>query len=564
MHKLYTIATSLFFVFNGYSQVLNWGISTGSTERDQYAEFAIDNQGDIISVGYTLGDIDLDPSTSNAIFQNNGQEDLFIQKVDAQGNYVWGKLIGGTERDYAYNVATDNSGNIYILGVFQSTVDFNEGGTGGVLTSNGDNDIFLLKLDNNGNFLWVKQIGGTEREFCREIKLDDNENVYLVGRYRQTVDFGLGGTAHNLTSNGQGDTFILKMNSNGDYIWVYSYGHSGEDYTATLMFDNSGNLILSGGFTQTVDFDNGVGTASLTSGGGFFGMDSYLLKLSDLGEFEWVKHQITSVGDVFVTETKMDNLGNIYSIGLYEDIADFDPSVSGNSNTPTPTTNTYFIQKLDSNGGLVWVKFNDGIDPRSFVIDNSNNLILSGTFNGTKDFDIGTGVYNLTPAVALRSAFVQTIDADGNFIEAYALHGANNQSCIPFVRDLESLDDGSLLMLVHFEGSIDIDSSPNNETPITSQGDKDLLIIKLSSYATSTKEINNINNVEIYPNPSKRFLDIKTTQDILSLKVINSFGQVVLENKQTNSIDLESIPTGVYFIKILLKNETIIKKIIKN
>ena len=126
----------------------------------------------------------------------------------------WVYTAGGTGRDRGRKIALDSSGNIYVVGYYRNVVDFG----GGDVTSNGNWDAFLLKLNNSGTFQWVITFGDTLNDLGRDVVVDSNDNVYMLGDFRGTVTFaGIGG----LTAT-QADMFLLKVNSSGDSVWVYS------------------------------------------------------------------------------------------------------------------------------------------------------------------------------------------------------------------------------------------------------------------------------------------------------------------------------------------------------
>jgi endonuclease V-like protein UPF0215 family len=117
---------------------------------------------------------------------------------------------GGTANDAGFGITIDSSGNSYITGYFQGTVNFG----GGDVTSAGGNDIFVLKLNSSGTFQWVSTFGGTSNDNGYGITIDSSGNSYITGYFNGTVDFGGG----DVTSAGSTDIFVLKLNSSGGGI----------------------------------------------------------------------------------------------------------------------------------------------------------------------------------------------------------------------------------------------------------------------------------------------------------------------------------------------------------
>ncbi len=168
-------------------------------------------------------------------------------------DFGWARTWGGSYRDKGYAVATDGSGNVYVTGWFEGTVDFDPDGDGDPHTSNGIYDVFLSKFDSSGNFEWARTWGGSNWDEGLGVAIDDSGNVYITGYYCYTVDFNPdGGDPH--TSNGWTDGFLSKFNSSGNFEWARSWGGSNRDPGNGVATDDSGNIYVTGYFQKTVDF----------------------------------------------------------------------------------------------------------------------------------------------------------------------------------------------------------------------------------------------------------------------------------------------------------------------
>ena len=175
--------------------------------------------------------------------------------MDASGNWLWATKAGGTSNDYGYSIALDDVGNTYVTGFFQGTATF--GST--TITSSGFSDIFVAKMDTNGNWLWAKNGGGTSDDSASSITLDDYGNTYLTGRFQGAATFG----SATLTSSGDIDIFVAKMDVNGNWLWATKAGGIDYDEGESISLDNAGNAHVTGYFTDTATF----GSTSLTSSG---------------------------------------------------------------------------------------------------------------------------------------------------------------------------------------------------------------------------------------------------------------------------------------------------------
>jgi hypothetical protein len=152
---------------------------------------------------------------------------IFFQKNISSQSFEWAHALGSNEIDHINAHTTDQNGNIYITGSFKGTVDFDPGNGTNNLTAVGESDVFIQKLDPSGNLLWVKSIGGSNFDSGLDLTTDVNGNVFTTGTFKGTVDFDPGNGVQNLTSNGQYDVFIQKLNSVGNFDgYILKYGPS--------------------------------------------------------------------------------------------------------------------------------------------------------------------------------------------------------------------------------------------------------------------------------------------------------------------------------------------------
>src|SRR5690606_25453038 len=166
--------------------------------------------------------MDFDQDTSLYELSSSGSTDIFICKMDENGNLIWVKQNEGSGPDDCYSITTDNNQNIILTGRFHSTVDFDPGSGTQYATNTPEvgGMTFIQKLDSNGIFQWVNTMGGDGIDAGEEIVSDANGNIYTIGRFESTIDFDPGLGVCNKTSNGAQDIFIQKLDSNGVLVWV--------------------------------------------------------------------------------------------------------------------------------------------------------------------------------------------------------------------------------------------------------------------------------------------------------------------------------------------------------
>ena len=151
--------------------------------------------------------------------------------------FEWAKSMGGSSTEISKCITVNTSDYIYITGSFNGTVDFDPGAATFNLISSGGEDVFVQKLDANGNFIWARSMGGMSNEIGRSITTDASGFVYITGYFEGTADFDPSIAIFNLTSNGVDDVFILKLDDLGNLIWAKSIGGVGSDRSFSITCD---------------------------------------------------------------------------------------------------------------------------------------------------------------------------------------------------------------------------------------------------------------------------------------------------------------------------------------
>jgi len=417
MKKVYIITTLILIYLNSMGQGFNWVKELGGGSGGVFpASIAVDASGNVYTVGGFQGTEDFNPGLGVNNLTAIGNSDVYISKIDAFGNFVWIKQIGGALIENALSIKLDLVGNLYVSGGYQGTVDFNPNAGIYNITSVGPRDAFVVKLDVLGNFIWAKSMGGISA-YTEPITIavDAAGNVYTSGHYDDIVDFDPGVTTYYLTPVLTEDIFVSKLDQNGNFVWAKSMGGPGADYGYSMTLDNFGNVFTTGFFQVTADFDPGTGTYTLAAGGN---SDIFVSKLDPAGNFVWARKMGGSGHDEIGLDIKIDLIGNVYTAGRFLTVADFDPGPS-TFNLTSGGGDDVFISKLDQNGNFVWAKRIGGIGtqrPSSMALDGFNNVYITGYFFNTVDCDPGPGVYNFS---AINTDFFLTkLDPSGTFMLA--------------------------------------------------------------------------------------------------------------------------------------------------
>jgi len=265
-----------------------WTKQLGTSQIDHAHGIATDSSGNVYVTGNTSGDLD----GSNA-----GSYDLFVVKYDSGGAKQWTKQLGTSDYDYAHDIATDSSGNVYVTGSTEGALDGSNAGS---------SDLFVVKYDSGGAKQWTKQLGTSSEDHAYGIATDSSGNVYVTGFTRGDLDGSVGNR----------DFFVVKYNSGGAKQWTKQLGTSQTDHAHGIATDSSGNVYVTGNTTGDLDGSNA---------GSY---DLFVVKYDSGGAKQWTKQLGTSSHDG-ATGIATDSSGNVYVTG--NTTGDLDGSNAGSS-----------------------------------------------------------------------------------------------------------------------------------------------------------------------------------------------------------------------------------------
>lgn len=325
---------------------------------------------------------------------------------------------------------------------------------------------------------WAKPVEGNGFEYPKDMVIDNSGNVYTTGAFQNTVDFDPGSGVHLVTSNGSDDMYVLKLDSDGNFVWVATFGADYFDYSYSIALDPSNNVLIGTQFTNTVDFDPGPGVFNLTSVGGI--SDAAILKLDPSGNFIWVKQMGANNYDRY-TDIAVDNAGNIYATGFFWGTVDMNPNV-GTFNLTAVGGNDGFVQKLDASGNFVYAySCGSSLDDYTSAIDVdpvNQTVWFSSVFMGTIDADPGPGTVNYT-SMGSYDAFIAEMNGT-NLVWSTPVSGTNVQ----FVTELKFNAPGEVYAAGYFEDIVDMDPGITTNY-LVSEGGYDVYVAKYNG-ATPT------------------------------------------------------------------------------
>ena len=230
---------------------LAWVAVMGGADFDRGEDVAADSAGNVYTTGAFVGTVDFDPGAGTLNLTGPGGNDgIFIQKLDTNGALVWARAMQGTGFGTGRSIALDPSGNVYTAGQLQGTVDFDPGAGVFELSQTGEDGIFIQKMNASGELVWARAIGGANLSDALGIAPDDAGNVYVTGSFRGTIDFDPGAGTQDLTSAGNNDIFVLKLDTSGNFDWAVSMGGTGSDIGHRIDIDGVGGLYIAGEFRE--------------------------------------------------------------------------------------------------------------------------------------------------------------------------------------------------------------------------------------------------------------------------------------------------------------------------
>ena len=415
----------------------------GGSSDQAVAAVVADGGGNAVLAGLFAGSIDL----GGGVLTSAGGDDAFVAKLDPNGNHLWSLRFGDASAQGATGVAVDAVGNVFVTGYFSGAVDFG----GGALTSAGGQDVFVVRLDANGNHVWSRRFGNSSNQAGAGVAVDPSGNVLLVGTFSGSIDFGGG----SLTSAGSTDVFVAQLDAAGVHSWSRIFGDASAQTGVAVAVDGDGNVFATGAFSGTVDFGGG----GLTSAGS---TDAFLVKLSAAGVHAWSKRFGDASGQTGIA-LAVDASGSPVCAGSFAGSVSF----GGGTFTSAGSTDG-FVAKLDSSGNHLWSHAlgGTGTDAANGVaVHGAGDVVVTGGFQASADFGGGT----LTSAGG-TDLFLVRWAAAGTWLTNERAGDATDQEGRAVAVDAP----GFAIAAGRFQGSIDLGGGT-----LTSAGGHDAFAAKL-------------------------------------------------------------------------------------
>jgi hypothetical protein len=215
--------------------------------------------------GYIISGYSLSSASGDVLGTNHGNTDYWIVKLDALGNIVWNKLLGGSYGEKPSNIQQTTDGGYIISGYSTSSANGNVSGT-----NHGGDDYWIVKLNALGTVVWNKLLGGSGDERANHIQQTSDGGYIISGTSTSSANGDVSGTNHGYT-----DDWIVKLDALGNIVWNKLLGGSGKETAANVQQTADGGYIISG-----YSYSSANGDVSGTNHGG---NDFWIVKLDALG-----------------------------------------------------------------------------------------------------------------------------------------------------------------------------------------------------------------------------------------------------------------------------------------
>jgi hypothetical protein len=348
-----------------------WAVQSVGSGTAQVKSMATDAEGNAYVVGFFTETAQF----GEIILTSQGRSDLFVAKLSPAGSWDWAVAAGAAGSDHAAGVAVDATGRVFVSGSFSDRVQFDEI----LLTSQGEMDVFVAQLSPQGRWLSATAAGGPGQDMACALALASAGELLVAGQFAETATFG----SSQLVSQGGGDAFVARLTREGRWQWAIAAGSTDNDQASALATTTTGEIYVTGYFSNTVAFG-----ASVLTGRGMD--DAFVGKLSGTGRWQWAT-AATGSNAAYGKGLVTDPTGGVFVTGSFSGDAVFG-ATHLHSNCGSDDG---FVARLNGAGRWEWVRvlasdYLDGI--AGIALDSVGNLCVAGTFSKT----IRGGAFSLT------------------------------------------------------------------------------------------------------------------------------------------------------------------------
>ena len=367
-----------------------WAIAPNGIYQDGSGSIATDANNNVYMTGNYQNSIIFGTDTLNSI---NPYDDIFLFKFDPSGNVLWGKSFGGSLDDDGVTVCVDVYNNVYITGEFASdSISFGNFKLYNRYPTNNSyapTDIYLTKLNSDGQVLWAKDFGGRQYERPGQVTTDAIGNIYLDGWYQSDTMYFDMLALININDDTIQKIFLVKCDSSGNALWAKTseldLSNFNQDYPGNICIDNTGNIYLTGSFiSPSISFSS---YTLINHNNNDDSSDFFITKYDVSGNVLWA-NDYGGNGDELGNSMCMDSDGNIYLSGYFQS----DSIEFGSLTLDNNINNNYqvFLAKLGTSTGIPELQKSSGVFLYPNPFTTTTTLTLQGIYHNPSLF-----IYNL-------------------------------------------------------------------------------------------------------------------------------------------------------------------------
>jgi gliding motility-associated-like protein len=408
------LSTILFFnLFFFGLNAQKWGANTFSQFTNEALDVEIDNAGNSYITGYVTGETAF--NTNNVIQNAAGNGDIYVAKYNPVGTLVWYKKFGGNYSDRAYDLAIGPDQNIVVTGQFFGSITFGSTTLQSALDSK---DIFLLKLDPNGDVIWALKEGGSMAENAYGVTVDHQNNVILTGQFQGNATIAgsnFTSVIDPITNLPSFDLFVSKYNPSGNSIWVRVGAAEKEDRGLAVAVDSQDNIFVTGQYSDTLIFAGNIYNNNGYNVG-------FVTKISPSGQVQFFNN--LRAGFVLPYDVEVNSSDKVVITG------DFLGNMNYyHNNVPysiqSPYSKKIFVLKIENDGSYQWnytLGSESDISAASISVDLANSIFVTGFFSCALN-----QLHDTIPAfwnsVGFKDPYVLKVSDSGTFVYAKQMGG---------------------------------------------------------------------------------------------------------------------------------------------
>ena len=502
------------------AQSWDWAYQFGEDGNEAADDLMVAKSGGLLVAGSFEGTLRLGSQDLVA----KEKEDVYLVKLDENGVPIWGVSGEGVDVDKTVAIGEDDAGNIYWTGTYWREITF----SGQKLTSEGGTKaIFIVKYSSSGQLVWAKSLSATGLKGVGGLDIDAQNNLYLTGYFGGELTL----PGITLTAKGEADLFVARMNTEGEAIWATAIGETGFIRGINIVAGQNNDVYVSGYFkgqlivstdtikTNTSDNDVFIARFDQTTGTPVWG------------------RKAGGVHEDFCTSLVMDETGYLYVSGYYYGVLALGEGIEVQA---SGFNDNFYLLKYADTGQPQWAKTFGG-EGLVHAIDlqyRDGELLLGGYFRDQLTINSSS----LTSEANFDSFLATYSSDDGLLRQLWQLPSSG----FMLISKLRYLDESHYVVIGSFT-----ETATLTPLSLTSTGAYNAFVAKGNQMTTSLSSPEGLNTpIALFPNPVSDLLYIQTSLSDYQLTIFTSLGQAVFSGKAETEINLASLPTGRYYLLV--------------